>query len=155
MNHSKNSPFFLDTNLFFSEFINNQTTHKIWEQTVNTGSGLFGLSRAFDPEETGKYHYAIDTVVSEKLVGLSNNSTNLYLVPWELEREETYDDKNYLVFTGWADLMGGKNRQFEGHEIMIETIAVERLIKNLMDLYPSYFQAQKVKNIIGFESISF
>jgi hypothetical protein len=128
-----------------------KSSDKINLEAYNPYSAL----NAFNQEKTGRYHFLFETNVTEKLVGISNNSTAIYKIPWELVREEILDSRRFMVFTGWGISILGHYKQFEGHEISIDAHVILDIASKLMAINPSTFSEHVIKNIIGFESVRF
>lgn len=127
--------FYIMSNSAFSQMMTPNTEFNIWPE-----QGL-----------TGRYHLYFAADVTERLVGLSNDSTKVYHVPWELLREEYYQSEKYLVFCGWGDEPHGGHMQFNNYEIGIEQITFIRLIASQHLRNPDYFSVKRINNIIGLE----
>jgi len=153
-------PHEISKEIFFNEFLNTETNFKIWEDEKNDddNSNYFSpldFSYQANKKETGKYHFAIITSVYENTVGISSNSNNTYVVPWEAVREEIYNNQKFIVFVGWGDPMSGENiGQFEGIEIMTWVGNIRLMFARLIHSNPTYFNLQKINNIIGMESLN-
>ena len=156
----KKIPHEITKEIFFNQFLNNQTNFKIWEEQINNNDvsnyiSPLDFGYQLGKKETGRYHLAIITPVTEKLVGISSNENKLFNVPWEADREETYNNQKYIVFIGWGDAMSGENiNQFEGKEIMILIGNIRLMFARLVSSNPNYFEIEKVNNIIGLESLN-
>lgn len=129
-----------------------QTTFKAWPEQESQSDGMSFLTS--DKLPTGCYHFAFITPTAEYMVGLDSKSTQLFNIPWELTEEETVGSKRYLIFTGWGDPFSGGHRQFEGHEIGIESFIIYDIIKKLMRQDPHIFSRKVIGNVIGLESFS-
>lgn len=137
----------------FNRLINNRTVFKVWEEEVpEAGSSMFSpLNRM---KKTGKYHFLFQTDVTEKMVGISDNDSSTYNVPWELLREEKVGGKSFLILCGWGDPMSGGHMQFNYYEIGIERNVFENLISRLMSSNPEFFSASKMRNVKGLENFN-
>ncbi len=148
-------PFFVIDELTLNKLLNNETVFKIWEEEVSEGSN-FGFMAQPARKKTGKFHFMFQTDVTEKLVGISNDDTEIYNIPWELLREEEHKGKKFQVLCGWGDQMtGGGSLQFDCHEIGIEKILFAHLIGTIMSNSPNFFKVEKMKNVIGLEGFKF
>lgn len=156
-NVHSNAPFFILNESEFRQLINLKTKFKIWEQQITEKvEGPFSIARSsLRPTHfTGKYHFLIQSDVTEKIVGVSQNTTNVFNVPWELVREENFNGKKYIIFSGWGDPMNGGYSQFEEHEIGIESSIMLSLINHLINDNPDYFSRAKMRKVIGLESFN-
>jgi|GEM_PF-3335815 len=129
------------------------TNFRVWEEEVSDYPDFALLNSMRQP--TGRYHFLFQGDTTEILVGLSNNTTNIYNVPWELVREETVGPKRFMVFTGWGDPLNGGNHQFEGHEIGIDTNVIYNLAMTLSRQSPIHFAPEILNKVIGFENLQF
>ena len=127
---------------------------KIWEEEVPLSTMTFSPLSNFS-KKTGKYHFAIISDVTEKLVGIGENNKMFYRIPWELKREEDYNGKKFIILCGWSDSMTGGNRQFEDYEIGIEKIFFANFIARLMSEDSNLFSTSQMQNIVGLEGFRF
>ncbi|WP_295676727.1 hypothetical protein [uncultured Mucilaginibacter sp.] len=145
-------PFYVIKEGDISKLLGPQTTFKAWPQAESQFDGMSFLTS--DKMPTERYHFAFITPTAENMVGLDPKSTQLFNIPWELTEEETVGPKRYLIFTGWGDPFSGGQRQFEGHEIGIESLIIYDIIKKLMRKDPQIFSRKVIGNVIGLESFS-
>ncbi len=147
----------LDQSQFFTQFLNLNTTFRLWEETITRikdPSNFSPFSYSNKREKTGKLHFAITTQITEKLVGISNDSIKQYKVPWELIREETLRDQRYAVFVGWGDPLSGDNLEiFEGKEIMVKLDYILVLYMKLQNRWPEDYKIEYLQRIIGLENV--
>jgi RimJ/RimL family protein N-acetyltransferase len=150
--------FFVLNQQSFSRIINNRTIFKIWEEETSDGPDFGFMSFINQRKPTGKYHFALATDVTEKLVGISEDET-LYNITWELLREESHKGKKFLVFCGWGEQMStgifGGLPQFNNYEIGFEKAIFANLIANLISNKPDFFSISKMRNVIGLEGFKF
>lgn len=142
----------------FKQIMSSKATFKIWEQQVSSKVDKdvpFAtiLQQTRPTHFTGKYHFLFQANVSEKSVGLSENSSRTYYVPWELVREESFDGKDYIVFSGWGDPMNGGYSQFENYEIGVDKTYVKSIMLQLIREIPERYSVERVKKIIGLERL--
>jgi len=156
----KKKPFEISKENFFDRFLNNETQFKIWEEETNDEDISDFLSPLdfeyqLGREETGRYHFAIITPVSEKLVGISLKDSKTTSIPWEIIRGEIHNNIEYIVFKGWGDPLSGENiSQFEGVEIMTWIGNIRLMFAKLNKNNPNYFNLERVNKIIGLESLN-
>src|ERR1035437_1812734 len=115
------APFYIVELNEFRQIINSNAIFKIWEQQITSkpDNTPFSLARSSlrQTQYTGKYHFLFQANVTEKIVGISDNSLKHFNVPWELTGQENFNGKDYIVFSGWGDPMNGSFSQFEGYNI--------------------------------------
>ena len=126
----------------FYELMNSETTVKIWEAFDETDDETDFNS--LSPQYSEKYHFMIQTYITEKMVGISDDNNSLYYTSWELLREEEYKNHKFVVLCGWEN-------QFNYHEIGIEKHILEKYIQWLIAYDPIYFSASTMKYVIGLE----
>lgn len=149
-------PFYIVELNEFRQIINSNAIFKIWEQQITEKvEGPFSMARSsLRPTHfTGKYHFLFQSDITEKNVGVSEDSTNVFNVPWELVREDGFNGENYIIFSGWGDQMNGGYSQFENYEIGVEKSIISSLIEYLIIDNPDYFSITKMKNVIGLEKL--
>lgn len=125
----------------FNRLINNRTIFKIWEE-----------------ENSEKYHFSLNTDVTESLVGISEDETT-YNITWELLREESHTAKKFLILCGWGDSrttgIPGGLPQFDYYEIGVEKGLFASLVVHLVSNNPDFFSIDKMSNVIGLEGFNF
>jgi len=124
---------------YLNGLFNSKTVFKVWEERMG---------------RTGKYHFLFQTDVTEKIVGISENDSNTYNVPWELLREEKVGIKSFMVFCGWGDQLHGGHTQFNYYEIGVERNIFEKLVSSLITSNPDFFSLDKMRNVIGLENFN-
>ncbi|RKE04444.1 GNAT family N-acetyltransferase [Marinifilum flexuosum] len=140
----------------FSRLINNATIYKVWEEEKTTARVLGNMLGAQPTEKTGRYHFVFQTDVTEKLVGISDDDSLRYNIPWELLREEQHNGKKILIFCGWGDPKNGiGSMKFDYYEIGIDKMLFANLLAELMSNYPDFFSEQKMRSVIGLEGFRF
>ena len=134
-----------------NSLINDRTTVTIWEEEVSN-SGNFMFSSSNQSEKTGKYHFLFQTDVTEKMVGVSEDNSKTFNVPWKLLREVKVGDTSFMVLCGLGDPMSVGHMQFECCEIGIRRNIFEIFISQLMASDPDFFSLYKMRNVIGLEN---
>lgn len=101
-----------------------------------------------------QYNFILQSKVTEKLVGISQDESKGYLVKWELETEACKNGIRYMIFTGWGDALSGGFTQFEGHKIGITFSCLNNLINFLKSKNSQLFSTDKLKKVIGLENFN-
>lgn len=134
----------------FNTFINRNTVFKVFEDT--------SISDYSHGDGSVKYIFSLSTSVSENLVGISDDTT-VHNITWELVREEIYKNRSFLILCGWGDPMttgvSDGLPQFEDYEVAIEKELFAGLIERLISGNPSFFSIDKMRQVIGLDSLSF
>jgi len=127
--------------------LNSDSVYKIFSESAPSESSesIFSL---LPPKHTGRFHMTFDTVVTEKMVGKSDDDNTVYNTTWELLREEEHNGKKFLVFCGWTN-------QFNFYEIGVEKKLFANVIANLMSHYPDRYSISNMKKVIGLEGFIF
>jgi len=153
------------------KFLRGITDVKMGEEETSSGSP-FSLMGRMGGVKTGKYYIVMDSDVTEKLVGISDDDQTIFEgLKWELLREEEYNGKTYIILTAWGNFPGApmhfvelgngstipvsKFQQFEGHEIGIEKSLFAKFIKLNMSQYPDFYTVEKMKRTVGLENFQF
>ena len=110
------------------------------------------------PDSPGTYHFIIQTRVTEKMVGISDDDSTEYTLYWELLRREEYKMHKYFVFCGWGDSMStgifDGLPQFNFYEIGLDEEQFLSIFIRLMNSGQlTTFSLRNLKRTVGFESV--
>lgn len=136
------------------EMFKSNLSFRIWEEDESSDDG-FNIAGHFNrKKQTGRFHFVFQSNVTEKIVGISNNESNRYNVPWELIKEEKINGHRYMIFSGWGDQASGGNTQFEDWKIAIDSQTIYQMAQFLMSKNPQIFTREKMKKVIGMENLN-